>query len=321
MSADDLLIVHHSMGHDRLDEILRLASRKALLYHNITPSAFFPLDAAYHRYAAIGRQQLQALRAHVSATAADSEFNARELRRLGYHDVHVLPVLVDVDRLRGTMPRLEPQPPVGRPFTILFVGRVCDNKGHLQLIETARALARLWDSPFRLVCVGQFSETDPYYLTVKALVQEAGLASRVFFTGSVADDALCGWYRTADAYLSLSQHEGFGVPLIEAMLFDVPVLALATTAVPYTMGGAGILLRSADPHEVAKAVMRLARDPHLRRTIVLGQRQRLAEFDPVHIRERVAAWLRGAVKLEENRDTTCGRTAPHRRRRALRNVL
>ena len=145
-SRHDLLLVHHSMGHDRLDEILHLASRKALLYHNITPSVFFPLDSPYHRYAAVGRQQLHVLRTQ-SRPRRLTRSSARVSSEAGLRSVRVLPVLVDVDRLRAMAPRLEPQPPVGRPFTILFVGRICESKGHMLLVETVRALATLWDSP------------------------------------------------------------------------------------------------------------------------------------------------------------------------------
>lgn len=292
IGADDLLLLQHSMGHDRLDWILDLPCRKALVYHNITPAEFFPEGSAFHHYSKLGRIQLQQIRPAVEHAFAVSEFNARELLELGFERVDVLPVLVRDDKFdRALAPRCL-ETGTGRPWTVLFVGRVCENKGHANLVSVAEAWSRKYPAfPVQFVCVGGFDRDSEYFETVHRRIQSAGLSERVVFTGKVSDEALIDWYARADCYLSLSNHEGFGVPLIEAMFCDLPVVALEAAAVAETMGGAGVPLSSTDPDEVSSVLFRIMRNRPYRHGIVEGQRRRASAFRARSIRERLAGAL------------------------------
>ncbi|MDR0183637.1 glycosyltransferase family 4 protein [Lysobacter arvi] len=292
LAPDDVLIIHHSMGHDRINWLLGLRCRKVLLYHNITPASFFPVDSAFHKYSLLGYEQLGLLMRRVERAYAVSEFNARDMRKHGFQDVKVLPVLVDDAKYEGVLRPRCLETDVGRPWTVLFVGRVCQNKGHRDLIDAASHWIRHYPQyPVQFVCVGAYSRDDAFYQELRSASQQLGLDNVVTFTGKVSDDELRDWYARADCYLSLSQHEGFGVPLIEAMLCRLPVLALSSSAVSETMGGAGVLLSSADGASVCAALLRLMRNRPFRRQVVTGQLARVAAFRSDVVRVLVVQML------------------------------
>ncbi len=123
-----------------------------------------------------------------------------------------------------------------------------------------------------MVLVGSRSpDAAAYHRDILGRIAGHGLAEQVVLAGPVTDIALDGWYRAADLYVSMSRHEGFGVPLIEAMAFGVPVVALSVGAVPDTMGGAGVLLDHADAERVATAMLRVAEDPRHAAEVLAGQ--------------------------------------------------
>lgn len=292
LRPQDVLIIHHSMGHDRMEWLMGLGCRKVLLYHNITPASFFPIGSAFRKYSVLGREQLQALRAGVEASYAVSEFNARELRRHGFIDAEVLPVLVDDHKYADVLRPRSLESGTGRPWTVLFVGRVCQNKGHGDLIEAARHWVKQFPGyPVQFVCVGGYDPGDTFFLELQAQIREYGLEPVFRFTGKVSDSELMDWYARADCYLSLSHHEGFGVPLIEAMLCQLPVVAVTGSAIAETLGEAGILLSDADPDTVCATLLRLMRNRSWRRHIVRSQLERAKSFRSGPIRADVSRML------------------------------
>jgi glycosyltransferase involved in cell wall biosynthesis len=310
-SPDQVLIVRHSHGHNVEDWVHGLPDRKFLLYHNITPYYFFPPECIHRKYSQIGRQQLRRYRPLMPAAIADSEYNAQELRALGFPRVSVVPLLVDVPALQSAPWNEDLVRAAPDIFTVLFVGRVAPNKCQHHLIAVFRHLVKLLKRPARLVLVGGYSEGDPYYASLRQWVDALGLSDNVIFTGKVSNADLYAWYRTADVYVSLSEHEGFGVPLIEAMAFDVPVVAYRSTTIPYTLDGSGLLVSRKDFAQVAATVSVLANDRALRREILLGQRRRLHDFSPQRLREGLADFL-CREGLELPRSGPAGRPLPAR---------
>ncbi len=266
------LIVRHSMGHDALARILALPVPKLLIYHNITPPELLADSPFLQEYARKGRAQLAELRPAVAAALADSEYNALELRQAGFDPVAACPLLFDVDAMRDAAPA----PRRGRVFTVLFVGRVARSKGQLELVAAYARFRAAYPGESRLVLVGRHGNAeDPYMAELAALRRRV---EGVELTGLVSDAALRQHYAAADLYVSLSQHEGFGVPLVEAMAAGVPVLAWPAGAVPYTLAGAGVLLDDRTKEGVAAAMLDLAMDPAGRAAIADRQRRALDRF-------------------------------------------
>jgi len=270
-----VLIVRHSMGFDAFDRIAALPAPKILIYHNITPPELLAEMPALQHYARLGRDQLARWRPLVHAALADSDYNTIELRRLGFDGAQACTLLFDVAALRGrAVARSAASPRQDGIFTILCVGRIIASKGQDDLVAAYARFRALFAAPSRLVLVGRHDGASHLYAeTLRARIRAEGLDPHVTLTGLVGDDELHGWYNVADLYVSVSRHEGFGVPLAEAMAHGVPVLALPSGAIPYTLGGAGALLEDAAPDTVAAAMRALADDP-ARRAALAEQGQR-----------------------------------------------
>jgi glycosyltransferase involved in cell wall biosynthesis len=145
--------------------------------------------------------------------------------------------------------------------------------------------------PFQFVFVGGYEENDPFYQGLRADIERLKLHDVVRFAGKVPDADLYAWYRAADIFLCLSEHEGFGVPLIEAMTFDVPVIAYRSSNVGATLGGAGLLINDKHPRAVAALIRVVAEDRSLRRTVIEGQRLRIERFEHATLRAQLATFL------------------------------
>jgi glycosyltransferase involved in cell wall biosynthesis len=276
--ADYVLIVHHSLGYDVYDHIVALPAAKVLLYHNITPPALLAAHPRVQANAVLGRVQLADLRHHTLAALADSDYNALELRALGFNPVRTCTLLFDPDALLARAARQAPTRG-GAVFTILFVGRIAQSKGQDALVAAFAAFRARHPGPSRLVLVGGHADDhDPYLQALAAGIRAAGLIADVLLTGLIGDDERDAWYAAADLYVSLSHHEGFGVPLVEAMAHGVPVLAWPSGAIPYTLGEAGELLDSRDPEAVGARIAALAADPARRAAIAAAQRAGLDRF-------------------------------------------
>jgi FkbM family methyltransferase len=271
---DYVLIVRHSMGYDGFSRITKVSAPKLLIYHNITPPEFLADAPILQDYARLGREQLAALRPQVLAALADSDYNALELHRLGFAPVRTCPLLFDVDAL---LARAAARPPRQDPtFTLLFVGRVAASKAQADLVAAYAEFRARFADPSRLVLVGRAD--TPYAATLREAAAAVGIGAHVVITGAVSDAELDAWYGAADLYVSLSHHEGFGVPLIEAMAHGVPVVAWPSGAVPYTLGDAAELLTGRAPGSVGAVLATLAADPEHRAAIAARQRIHLDRF-------------------------------------------
>ena len=292
--AGDVTIFHFALPSPMTAAFAALDGAKVLQYHNITPASFFaPYDPALFRLAALGRRELQTLAGKVDLALGDSEFNRQELETLGFGPTGVMPIAVNTDRITAApaRPALERILSDGL-INILFVGRIVPNKRIEDHIRLAEVYKRYVDAYYRFIFVGRCDGVPRYYDQVRALVdQYQMLPDRFWFTGAVPDDDLAAFYRWADVYVSLSEHEGFCVPLVEAMAADVPVLAYAAGAVPETLGGAGLLFSPKDLEVAAELLGSLVYDRDVRTRVIEGQRRRLVDFAADRIESRLRDML------------------------------
>jgi glycosyltransferase involved in cell wall biosynthesis len=291
----DVTIFHFALPSPMTEPFAALRGARVLQYHNITPAHFFAdYSPALFRLAALGRRELQSLAGRVDLALGDSEFNRQELEALGFAPTGVLPIAVNTERIIGAPRRPALEKILGDGLmNILFVGRIVPNKRIDDHIRLAEIYKRYVDSHYRFIFVGRSDAVPAYYAQVRALVSELKmLPDRFWFTGPVPDEDLGAFYRWADAYVSLSEHEGFCVPLVEAMAADVPVLAYAAGAVPETLGGAGVLFSPKDLEVAAEMLGMLVYDRPLRARVIEGQRRRLVDFAPVRIDARLREVLR-----------------------------
>lgn len=296
-SPDDLILMHYAVGSPMTEFVRRLPARVVIYYHNVTPPDFVrgynePMADELEQ----GRRELPLFNSAPLALAA-SEYNREELLGLGFSRVEVLPYRVTFDALHASADSPDGCQVVARygdgAVNILFVGRLVPNKRQDDLIRAFAAYHCLINSNSRLLLVGSDVAVPSYRLELKAMVTELGVESAVVLPGAVGlREGLGGYYRAASVFLCLSEHEGFCVPIVEAMAFDVPVIAYRSTGVPYAMGGAGVLVDAKRYDVIAELIDLAAREQAIRTPLIDGQRRRLAGLAP----ERVAATLKKIVE-------------------------
>jgi glycosyltransferase involved in cell wall biosynthesis len=291
----DLLLVHYSRGSDLHDSVFDAPCRNAMIYHDVTPPRFFAdTDRTLRECAELGLSSLPRYATRPGAAVAHSKFSAEVLRDCGYSNVQVLPYVLN-ERLYTLPPKLQT---LGsryeQPRILLAVGRVAPNKCLEDCLFVADYLNRVLGLGWRLLIVGSAQGTEVYLRKLEQLRDKLNLRN-VEFTGEVSQERLLAYYRVADALILMSEHEGFGVPLVEAMRFDVPVFAYAAGATPEVLGEGGVLFEHKDWAVMAEAIARVAREPALREGILAAQRLRWAELSPAAVLPKWQQWIEGLV--------------------------
>jgi glycosyltransferase involved in cell wall biosynthesis len=281
----DLVLFHYSAYAPRLEPLLDLPQRKLLVYHNVTPARYLwrhqPHVAAL---CALGRDHLPRWAAAVDVAAAVSEYNALELREAGADDVRIVPILLDPERLRSGIDDDGGGRGAGHPV-VLSVGRVAPHKRPELVLQAFELYRSSFAAEARLHMVG-----EPLSPAYAASVRELA-GPGVELTGRLPQPRLNELWQRADVMVSLSDHEGFCVPLLEAFHAGVPVIARPAGGMPEVGGDAVLWVDDGDPAVVAELIDLAVRDDELRAELVARGRARAAEYSP----ERAAGRLREAV--------------------------
>ncbi len=297
-SAGRVLLYQLSIGSGVADIFRERPERKFVNYHNITPAplieAWLPAVGEEVRW---GRAQLRDLAPVTEFAVADSTFNEHELRDAGYQATTTVPLLIDLDGFSGSpdpalADRLAAQRARGGT-DLLFVGKVSPHKGQHDLIKALAAYRRLYDPEARLHLVGG-AISDEYFTALERFAEELGLLGAVDFAGSVTHEELIAHYGASDVFVCLSNHEGFCVPLLEAMFHRLPIVAYPTTAVPETVQQAGLILPNKEPARVAAAIDRVVSDARLRHELSMAAAERVASFALPRVKAGFASALEAA---------------------------
>jgi len=281
LHRSDAAIYHHSIGTEITPQLIEFRGPKYLIYHNITPGEFF--EGYRPEFAQIlyrGRADLPHLARRFNNSVGDSAFNATELAENGFNNPGVLPLAINPQKWAFPPdPAIMEQMQDGRT-NILFVGRFAPNKKQDDLIVAFSHYLQ-HDPDARLILAGKPEQADPYVTHLGDLITERDLTQSVLLTGSVNDAQLAAYYRTAQLFWSMSEHEGFCVPLIESMWFDIPIFAFKASAVPETLGDAGLMFSSKDDLPALAAFAHvLVTDATLREKLIRAQRNRRLQFLP-----------------------------------------
>jgi L-malate glycosyltransferase len=293
LTTQDVLILHFALPSGMSEYLKESRAKKAVIYHNVTPAYFWlPYDKPLVRLATVARNQLNELAAHVDRAAGDSEYNRQELEKLNYRSTCVLPIFVDQDRYR-----VEPSPFIEKTmqdglFNFLCVGRLAPNKKLEDVIRLYYFYKRFCTPLARLIFIGKTNVTPAYFGALKELTMRYGLMPEdVVFTGHVDWSELVAYYKSAHVLVSMSAHEGFCVPLVEAMICDTPILAYKSTAIPYTLRNAGIQFERKNYPEIAVLCHRLREDQEFRNQVLEGQRQQLERYSKVEVQKAIDEFL------------------------------
>jgi len=276
--AENVLLIHHSMGHDLDEWIEMLKDRIILVYHNITPPEFFPKESLFYHYAIKGREQLQLFQKKAIGAIAVSQLNKEELLKEGFtqEKLFTIPLLIEYEKIATAPFDHAVFDHNSKYFNILFVGRIAPNKAQLEIVKTFELLLKMSELDLKLTLVG--NDSDPYAKELREYVQNQDLQTYVEITGKVSDEALYAYYKSSHIFLCLSEHEGFGVPLIESMIFDLPVLAYESSNIANTLDGAGVLFQEKNLEYIAAFMKILLENRTLRRKILLQQQKNIQKY-------------------------------------------
>jgi len=277
-SPGNVVIFHFSIGSPVSKLFFRVPDRKIMIYHNITPHEYF---VDWHRILARecykGRLEIRLFVDKVDLALGDSDFNRRELEAAGYPRTGVLPILMDFSKFDRRGDSVTRQIFGDGKTTLLFVGRVIPNKKFEDVIKVFHLYKKYFNPESRLILAGDYRGLERYLASLLDLVDRLVLRD-VHFSGHVEFSELAAFFDLADVYLSLSEHEGFGVPLLEAFYRKIPVVGFDAGAVGETMNGGGVLLREKDFFRIAALVDVLVKDKDMRRSVVQGQSRALEKF-------------------------------------------
>lgn len=281
LRENDLVIYHFASECDISKDLKNFPCKIILRYHNVTPPEFFHgYDANAEKATANGLRQVKEIRPYIDFCLPVSKFNMDDLKAMGYTcPMEVLPILIRFDDYAQ-----EPDQSVIDKYSadertnLLFVGRMAPNKKVEDVVSAFSVYKELYDKTARLFLVGSFQEEDKYYQQLQNHIKKLGVED-VIFPGHISFAAILSYYRIADVFLCMSEHEGFCVPLVEAMYFDVPVVAYNKCAVPDTMGHSGVVVAEKNYEQIAQIIHKIVSDEDVKERMIGRQNTRLKDFD------------------------------------------
>jgi L-malate glycosyltransferase len=287
------IILHYALANEASDWAKKQNAPLIFCYHNITPAHFFTgVGGTIADASERGKAELTQFQPQTRLALAYSQFSATDLQAANYQNIQVIPLLMSQNLQESA-----PDPNIQRRHTtnLLFVGRVSPNKKCEDLIKILHQYRQI-EPDAHLFIVGARRYMPVYAEWLAEFVADLGLQEAVTFTGHVSLAELAAYYRMADVYISMSEHEGFGIPLVESMRFDLPIIAYDCTAVPELLGGSGILIKQKRFDVIAELIHQIQTDAALRQKIIQQQQQQAKKFAP----ELVLAQMRTLIEQVAN---------------------
>ena len=279
---EDLVLYHFSIGSSLSELFLNLRAHKAIVFHNITPPFFFhETNPLIEFWLKRGYMELKTLANKVDKFIADSTYNALVLEAFGAKNVNVIPPLIKLRTTLGTN-----QIENSNERNILFVGRFAPNKGHLDLISTISLLKNYVNFKIKLICIGSATDNDAYIKKLYQHINNLDVNENVqLITEKIDNDTLDNYYAKANIFACASEHEGFCIPLVEAMRFGIPIVAFDAGAVKETVGKAAIILNSKDPFLWAKTLEEILINSQLSKYLIEEAKVKVQDYDYARLKK------------------------------------
>jgi len=293
LQKHDVVIYHLSTGTVLNEQLSSFNCRKLIVYHNITPPHFFK---GYSQVSEVlcseGIKGVQRLREVAEYCWADSAYNRKELLNYGYKcNIDIIPIVIPFDNYAKRPKQLIINKYRDDYVNIVFVGRVVPNKKQEDIIKTFYYYKKYINFKSRLFLVGSYYGMEKYYEKLRMYVQELKL-SDVHFTGQIKFNELLSYYHLADVFLCMSEHEGFCIPLIEAMYFGIPIIAYDDTGVRDTLNGAGFRLETKDCIIAAEMIDQVVSKKEIKKYLIDMQNKRLEEFSYELTKNKIISCLK-----------------------------
>lgn len=295
--GNEVLIYHMSTGSRLSQMVNNLPNKtKIMVYHNITPAKYFRgYSSIAYDLCFNGREQLKMLNKTFDMSLADSNYNKDELNSIGYNNTYELPII-----LKFSDYNIEPDRNLIEKYNndgyvnILFIGRVAPNKKQEDLIKSFYIYKKYINPRSRLFLIGSHSGMERYVQALNKLIEELELYD-VYIPGHTSFKEILAYYKLASVFLCMSEHEGFCVPLIESMLFKVPIIAYKAAAVPETLANSGILVSEKKYEIVAELIDLIVTDKVLREKVIASQTERLKAFNENKVKEQFKNYIKMVI--------------------------
>ena len=285
---EDRVLLHLSTGDEMNDWFASLPNKKAVVYHNITPAKFFrQYNSVLSSNASDGREQAARMASSVDLAITVSSYNAKELEEMGFPKPHVIPILMPFEDYAKEPDSKRMQELSDGRTNIFFVGRVAPNKCQEDIVSVFSEYVKQYDPTARLILAGSATGTELYRDRIVSFIEKLGLSGQVILPGHTTFAEILAFYKTADAFLIMSEHEGFCVPIVESFLFGVPVLACDYGAIGETMGTGGILLSGKDPSKTAAVLHEMITDKALRDELKNNMKKELERFETGRVKAQL----------------------------------
>jgi glycosyltransferase involved in cell wall biosynthesis len=279
-NPNSLKILHFAIPSKLTDFFLHTRGKKAMIYHNITPSYFFT-DFSDHlvRFTHDGRIHLERLSDCFDISIAVSNYNAEDLRKLNFNNVNVSPLMIKLEDYNAPFSAAYYHLLKDERKNIIFVGRITPNKKIEDLIKVLFFYKKYLSPSIRLIVAGNTNTLPKYFYAVRDLASRFYLTSEdIVFTGHIPFEELLSVYRLGDVFLSMSEHEGFCLPLIESSYFRTPVVAYDAGAVSETLDGSGIVFKEKKYDTAAGLVEQVLLDENLNKKLNALQARRIEKY-------------------------------------------
>lgn len=279
LEADDILISH--VGSDSfLNEYVKtLECRKIMFYHNVTPPHFF---SKYNKNTEISckkaYREVKNLKNTFDLVLTPSNFNCKDLQKMRFScPIKILPPVIPFNDYKKT-----PSDNILKKYNdgytnIIFVGRVAPHKKFEDIIKAFYEYQHYFNQNSRLILVGSSAGFENYERQLRDYISLLDVKN-VIFTGHIKFDEILAYYHLSDLFLCQSEHEGFCIPLAEAMFFEKPILAYDSSAIAETLGEGGFVLKKKNSLETAAVINKILTDENLKKNIIENQNKRLADF-------------------------------------------
>lgn len=258
--SDTVVIYHHSVLWEKGYEIIKnLKCHLIIRYHNITPGFFYKdYDEFAFKQCEDGRKQTDEMIENLPNAfwLSDSIYNSLDIQKVAKERQGICAPFNKIEEWKGKAPDEGVLKKLieNRMVNVLFVGRVAPNKGHLMMLDVIKCYRDYYDCNIKLNVIGKFyDDLEGYNELVRNKIDEYDLSANIEFIGEINDSILMSYYLGSDIMLICSDHEGFCVPVLEAQVFGLPIVALNECAVPETMG-ANQLVFDRDVYKFAAAI-------------------------------------------------------------------
>jgi glycosyltransferase involved in cell wall biosynthesis len=285
-------VYHYSVGSELTEFCKKANAKKMLIYHNITPPRFFTnINPQTAKDLEQGLEEIKSMRDCVDVALGVSEYDRMDLENFGFKNTGRIWLLLNDKRLHA-VPNKNIIDKYDDDFVnIISVGRMSPNKKFEDVIKVFYYYQKVINRRSRLFLVGSIAGGNSYVEFLRGMCAVLSLKD-VVFTNHITDTDLNGYYKAADIYITMSEHEGFCVPLLEAMHNDVPVIAFGSSAIPETLGGAGVCVKEKDFEAIAEMMELILTDKALKSKIIEKQKGRLKDFDREKLKNALGEFIK-----------------------------